>query len=117
MHILYGEQTPDERRRGPVHSGVLNVKASGELPAYPEKAKGKGIEGQVEVQVLVNEDGEVIFANPLSGPEELWAESVKAAVAARFPPMTLAGSPAKITGRLIYDFKDGKVTMPYRKKG
>jgi len=26
---------------------------------------------RVEVQLLVNEDGEVIFANPLSGPEEL----------------------------------------------
>ena len=117
VHLLYGERTADERRRGPVISGILNVKASAVLPAYPEKAKDKGIEGQVEVQVLVNEDGEVIFANPQSGPEELWAESVKAAVGARFPPMILDGHPAKISGRLIYDFKDGKVTMPYRKKG
>ena len=86
------------------------------LPVYPERAKGKGIEGQVEVQMLVNEDGEVIFANPQSGPEELWAESVKAAVGARFTPLILAGTPAKVSGRLIYKFKDDKVTMPYRKK-
>ena len=118
VHLLYGERTPDERRRGPVISGILNVKVASEvLPAYPEKAKNKGIEGQVEVQVLVNEDGEVIFANPLAGPEELWAESVKAAVGARFTPMIFAGEPAKITGRLIYDFKDGKVAMPFKKKG
>lgn len=116
VHILYGERTAEERRRGPVHSGILNVKASEVLPLYPQKALGKRIEGQVEVQVLVNEDGEVIFANPQSGPEELWAESVKAAVAARFTPMTLADQPVKVAGRLIYVFKDGKVSMPYRQK-
>jgi TonB family protein len=118
VQILYGESTPDERRRGPLISGILNMKVVSEvLPAYPQKAKDKGIEGTVEVQVLVNEDGEVIFANPLSGPEELWAESVKAAVGSRFPPATLSGEPVKITGRLIYEFRKGKVVMPYRKKG
>ena len=118
VQILYGERTPDERRRGPLISGILNMKVVSEvLPAYPQKAKDKGIGGTVEVQVLVNEDGEVIFANPLSGPEELWAESVKAAVGSRFTPTALSGEPVMITGRLIYDFKNGKVVMPYRKKG
>ncbi len=117
VHVLYGERTPEERRRGPLISGILNMKVVTEvLPAYPPKAKDKGIEGRVEVQLLVNEDGEVIFANPLSGPEELWAESVKAAVVARFGPTTLSGEPVKMTGRIIYDFKDGKVVMPYKKK-
>jgi TonB family protein len=117
VHILYGERAPDERRHGPIISGILNMKVASEvLPAYPQKAKEKGLEGRVEVQVLVNEDGEVIFANPLSGPEGLWAESVRAAVGARFTPSTLSGEPVKITGRLIYDFKGGKVVMPYKKK-
>ena len=117
VQILYGETTPEERRRGPMMSGILNMKVLSDIPpAYPQKAKDKGIEGRVEVQLLVNEEGEVIFANPLSGPEQLWAESVKAAVAARFPPSTLSGQPVKITGRIIYDFKDGKVEMPYKKK-
>ena len=117
VQILYGESTPDERRRGPIISGILNMKVVSEvLPAFPQKAKDKSIEGRVEVQVLVNEDGEVIFANPLSGPEGLWAESVKAAVGTRFAPTTLSGEPVKITGRLIYDFKGSKVVMPYKKK-
>ena len=115
VHLLYGERTADERGRGPVISGVLNVKLLNELfPIYPEKAKEKRIQGKVEVELLVNEDGEVIFANPLSGPEELWAESVKAAVAARFQPLILAGKPAKITGRIIFDFKQGQVVVPKR---
>ena len=115
VQILYGERTPDERRHGPIISGVLNMKVLNELlPAYPQKAKDQKIQGRVEVQLLVNEDGEVIFANPLSGPEELWAESVKASVAARFKPTTLSGEPVKITGRIILDFKDGKVVVPKR---
>jgi TonB family protein len=118
VQILYGERTPDERRRGPLISGILNMKIVSEvLPAYPQKAKDKGIEGRVEVELLVNEDGEVIFANPLSGPEELWAESVKAAVGVRFGPATLSGEPVKVTGRIIYDFKGGKVAMPFKRKG
>jgi TonB family protein len=115
VQILYGERTPDERRHGPLISGVLNMKILNDvLPAYPQKAKDKNIQGRVEVQLLINEDGEVIFANPLSGPEELWAECVMAAVAARFKPTTLSGEPVKITGRVIFDFKNGKVEFPYK---
>ena len=115
VQILYGNRTPDERRHGPIISGVLNMKVLNELlPAYPQKAKDQKIQGRVEVQLLVNEDGEVIFANPISGPEELWAESVKTAVSAHFKPMTLSGKPVKITGRIILDFQNGKAVVPKR---
>ena len=116
VQILYGERTPDERRHGPLISGVLNMKILNDvLPAYPQKAKDKNIQGRVEVELLINEDGEVIFANPLSGPEDLWAESLKAAVGARFAPTTLSGQPVKITGRVIFDFRNGKVELPYKR--
>ena len=115
VSILYGERTPAERSRGPIIAGILNAKVVNELlPAYPQKAKDQNIQGMVEVELLVNEDGEVIFANPLSGPEELWAESVKAAVAVRLYPTRLGGKPVQVTGRLILDFKDGKVVVPKR---
>jgi hypothetical protein len=68
----------------------------------------------VEVQLLVNENGDVIFTNPISGPEALWAEAVKAAVAAHFQPLRVEGEPRKITGRIIFDFKNGKVSLPYK---
>jgi outer membrane biosynthesis protein TonB len=115
VQILYGTRTADERRKGPLFSGVLNSKLLNELDViYPQKAKDKNIQGRVEVQLLTNEDGEVIFANPLSGPEELWAESVKATVGARVPPVKMAGVPVKITGRIIIDFKNGQVVVPKR---
>lgn len=116
VQILYGQRTPDDRRHGPLISGVLNMKILNDLlPVYPQKANDKNIQGRVEVQLLINEDGEVIFANPLSGPEELWAESVKAAVTAHFKPTSVSGEPVKITGRVIFDFKNGKVELPYKK--
>lgn len=115
VYILYGERTPAERSRGPLHSGVLNSKVLNELsPVYPQKAKDQNIQGRVEVELLVNGDGEVIFANPLSGPEELWAESVKTAVHVRLTPTRLAGKPVHVAGRIILDFKDGKVVVAKR---
>ncbi len=122
VEILYGSSKSDtsdgnKKSRYPLIAGILNSKVVSEsLPNYPQKAKDNNIEGQVEVQLLINEDGDVIFANPLSGREELWAESVKAAVKNRFSPTTVKNEPVKVTGRIIFDFKDGKVTMPYRKK-
>jgi len=110
VYILYGERAPEERRHGPLISGILNrLVLAEELPAYP--AKARKLKGTVEVEVLINEDGEVIFANPQSGPEGLWAESVKAAVATRFAPAGVEGRPIKRSGRLIYEFSDGKVAM------
>src|SRR5258705_11821220 len=72
VQILYGERKPDERRHGPLISGVLNMKILNDvLPTYPQKAKDRNIQGSVAVELLINEDGEVIFASPMSGPEEL----------------------------------------------
>ena len=46
VDILYGERTVDQRRQGPVHSGVMNIKAKAvELPLYPDKEKAQKIEG------------------------------------------------------------------------
>ena len=115
VQILYGERTANKRGRGPLFSGVLNMKILNDaLPEYPQKAKDENIQGRVEIELLINEEGEVIFANPLSGPEELWAESVRAAVGALFRPAAVEGEPVKIAGRVIFDFKNGKVELPYR---
>jgi hypothetical protein len=64
VQVLYGTRTADERRKGPLNSVVLNSKLLNELDVtYPRKAKDKNIQGRVEVQLLTNEDGEVIFAD------------------------------------------------------
>ena len=114
VEILYGPPEAGSKDSWPVISGIMNTRATFEgQPAYPKKAKELHVEGRVEVQLLVNEDGEVVFTNPLSGPEALWAAAVKIAVSAQFKPLKVEGKPRKITGRLIFDFKNGKVELPY----
>lgn len=121
--ILYGPKpdpaTWDGKPHGPVHVGIFNPKISnleefvqtiGNIPSKPARTDG----GRVEVQLLVNEDGEVIFANPLSGPEALWPYCVKAAVVARFQPMTLERKPVQQEGRVIFDFKKGVLSFPMK---
>ena len=99
-----------------IDGGVLNGRiTSVELPPYPQKAQENQIEGPVTVQLLLNEDGEVIFASPRSGPEELWATAVKATVATRFTPIKLSGKPIKVRGVLQVSFKNGKMDIPHPK--
>jgi len=90
----------------PISGGVLNGKATSmPLPVYPPIAKAAHASGTVTVQVVVNEDGQVISAHPVSGHPLLQAAAVTAARAARFVPMKLSGQPVKVTGMLIYNFK------------
>ena len=122
--ILYGPapdpRTWDGKPHGPVHVGIFNPKISnlGEfvqaIGNIPLKPRDKNISGRVEIQLLVNEDGEVIFTNPLSGPETLWPDCVKAAVVARFQPSRLEGKPIQLEGRIIFDFKKGVLSFPLR---
>jgi len=48
-------------------------------PAYPEEAKASGVPGTVVVEIVTNEEGRVVWANAISGPESLRGVSVKAA--------------------------------------
>ena len=96
-----------------ISRGVLNgMVASVELPAYPQKAQEKQIEGTITVQLIFNEDGEVISASPASGPEELWAAAVKASATTRFHPTKLSGKSIKVRGLLNVSFKNGKIDIP-----
>ena len=85
----------------PINGGMLNGKAI-YLP-QPEVAAGEAT-GVVLVQVLVDENGAVIDARAVSGPQHLQAAAVTAARLARFSPTTLMGEPVKVAGTLSYNF-------------
>jgi protein TonB len=80
---------------------MLNGKAI-YLPV-PEVPAGQPA-GVVLVQVLIDEQGSVIDAKPVSGPAPLQAAAVNAARLARFMPTVLAGEPVKVSGTLSYNF-------------
>jgi TonB family protein len=88
-----------------ISGGVLNAKAiSLPKPAYPPLARKVGAYGTVVVQVLVDERGNVISANAISGHPILQASAVAAARLAKFSPTLLNGKPVKVRGVINYNF-------------
>jgi len=91
---------------GPMLSyGVLNGKAlSLPKPAYPPIAKAAHASGKVEVQVIIDEYGNVTSAKPISGHPLLQAAAVQAARSAKFSPTKIGGQAVRVTGMIVYNF-------------
>ena len=88
-----------------ISGGVLNSKAINlPQPVYPAAARAVGATGAVMVQITVNEKGDVISANAVSGHPLLRSAAVQAARQARFAPTKLSGQPVKVTGVLTFNF-------------
>ena len=88
-----------------VSKGVLNGSAvSLPKPIYPPAARAVKASGAVNVQALVDENGNVISAAAVSGHPLLRAASVQAARAAKFKPTILSGQAVKVTGVIVYNF-------------
>lgn len=88
-----------------INGGVLNGKARS-LPAaaYPPAALAVRAAGAVNVQVLVDEKGDVVSAAAVSGHPLLRVAALEAAKKATFAPTLLNGVPIKVSGVLVYNF-------------
>jgi len=73
-------------------------------PAYPTLARAAKVSGTVEVQVIIDETGTVVAAQPLSGHPLLYAVSVQAARDSKFSPSIVDGKPVSIIGVIQYNF-------------
>lgn len=90
----------------PKSLGVINGKASSlPKPPYPAAAIAVKAEGEVKVQVMIDETGRVVSAAAVSGHPLLRREAERAAMNARFSPTTLSKVPVKVTGMIVYNFK------------
>lgn len=88
-----------------VSGGVVNGKASNLVkPPYPPAAKAVKAAGAVNVQVLIDESGNVVSANATSGHPLLRAAAVQAARSSKFTPTTLSGQKVKVSGVIVYNF-------------
>jgi len=93
----------------PVSKGVLNGAAINlPAPAYPDVARRMRTTGVVVVEVVIDENGKVISATAVSGPNILRDVAVQAGFRARFSPTTLSGQPVKVTGTINYNFTLGQ---------
>jgi protein TonB len=71
-------------------------------PVYPKGVHG--VSGAVKVQVIIDEMGNVIQAQAVSGHTLLQAAAVEAARGSRFSPTILSGQPVKVSGVITYNF-------------
>jgi len=86
-------------------SKVLNSQAlSLPKPIYPPLAKQIRLQGTVNVQVLIDENGRVVSAQALGGPPMLITEAKKAALQARFSPTMIGDQAVKVSGVIVYNF-------------
>ncbi len=90
---------------GNVGGGVLNGKARSLVkPIYPPAAKAVQVSGAVNIQVLIDENGDVVSASAVKGHPLLRAAAVQAARASKFTPTQLCGQPVKVSGIIVYNF-------------
>jgi len=85
---------------------MLGLVAMAGLPIaqYPQIAKQAHIQGSVNVQILIDEDGKVISAHAVNGSAMLTRAAEDAARRARFTPTILNNQPVKVQGVITYNF-------------
>ena len=88
-----------------ISGGVLNGKATSlPAPAYPAAARAVKASGAVNVQVTIDEQGNVVSASAVSGHPLLRQAAEEAARNAKFAPTSLQGVPVTVTGVIVYNF-------------
>ena len=103
--IAVSAQTEEPATVKKISGGVLNGKAQSlPIPAYPAAARAVGASGAVNVQVTIDETGNVISAAAVSGHPLLRQAAEQAARQAKFAPTLLSGQPVSVTGVLVYSF-------------
>lgn len=97
--------TPPKPKTETVTSRVLASKAINlPQPPYPPMARQIHVQGSVNVQILVDEQGKVISAQAVSGHPLLTSAAKEAAMRARFTPTLLNGQAVKVQGVITYNF-------------
>ena len=103
LTTITAETNPQPKAR--VEGGILNGKALDLIaPAYPQAARDAGASGTVEVRVVFDETGKVIWAKAMTGHPDLRQAAEDAAWRTKFRPTILSGQAVTTSGVLVYRF-------------
>ncbi len=102
-----GEATPTPapkkiRVSSGVSDGLLKKKVA---PTYPWKAKAKGIQGDVLLQIVIAKDGRISKMTVISGDPLLTAAAVDAVKKWVYKPYTLDGQPVEVETTVKISFR------------
>src|SRR6476620_8889411 len=98
------ECCPGNSGRGPLPGSLLSKAIKLGKPIYPAAARAVRASGAVQVQVLIDEDGNIFLAQAAGGHPLLQSASVTAACSSQFSPTLLNGQPVKVSGIITYNF-------------
>jgi protein TonB len=85
-------------------AGLREKRVYAPQPSYPAIAKAAGAQGSVSVKVTVDEEGNVVAAEAVSGHPLLLMAAVDAARQSKFKPTLVEGKPVKVSGIISYVF-------------
>lgn len=92
-------------RKNRISAGVMNGKAIDiPKPEYPDELKEKNISGKVKAEVVIDEEGKVIWAKVDNGHLELQTLVKTVVCKAHFKAPTISGIPYSVSGIIIYNF-------------
>lgn len=87
-----------------IAGGIVNNKATNLVePELASKVTKSGFSGKVNVEVLIDENGNVISATYVSGNSALKFESEEAARQSKFAPTSLLSKSVKVRGVIVYN--------------
>jgi TonB family protein len=85
-------------------AGMAGMAVKRQQPEYPPVAKAAGAQGTVEVQVTVDENGQVTDATAINGHPLLRQAAIDAAKQWQFKTTEVAGKPSKVQGTITFNF-------------
>jgi len=74
------------------------------IPKFPQTAKKLKLSGAVDVEIIIDEEGKVIYSKMIEGNEIFKESAEKAACKARFTPVSHCGKPYKTALIIRYNF-------------
>ena len=86
-------------------SSICGKAVSLPKPPYPEEARAAKASGTVQVGVVIDEKGRVVWARAISGHPLLQDAARKAACRARYSPTQISGRPIKSQTVINYNFQ------------
>jgi protein TonB len=87
------------------NSEAMKAATSKVQPEYPAIAKQLHLEGSVEVEAHINENGSVDSVKPVTGNAVLANAAVNATKQWKFTPFVADGKPVKAIAALTFNFK------------